>query len=58
MNQMSEPASHLAVVKSEIAAAATAAGRDPDQVQLVAVSKTHDADAIRPVLDAGQRVFR
>lgn len=57
MNQMSEPASHLAAVKSEIAAAATAAGRDPDQVQLVAVSKTHDADAIRPVLDAGQRVF-
>ena len=33
------------------------AGRDPASVQLVCVSKTHEANAILPVLAAGQRVF-
>jgi PLP dependent protein len=37
--------------------AAVAAGRDRDDVALIAVSKTHDFDAIRPVLDAGQKIF-
>ena len=32
-------------------------GPPPDRVQLVAVSKTFDVAAIRPFLDAGQRVF-
>ena len=32
-------------------------GPPPDQVELIAVSKTFDAAAIRPFLDAGQRVF-
>lgn len=40
-----------------MAKAARAAGRDPASVTLVAVSKTHDADAIEPALRAGQRVF-
>ncbi|SLN20255.1 YggS family pyridoxal phosphate-dependent enzyme [Oceanibacterium hippocampi] len=31
--------------------------RDPATVRLVAVSKTHDAEAIRPVLEAGHRLF-
>ena len=44
-------------LQSRIAAAARAAGRDPAEVQLIAVSKTFDAPDIRPVLDAGQRVF-
>lgn len=57
MNKMSEPASNLATVQSEIAAAAKAAGRDPADVHLVAVSKTHAADRIVPVLEAGQRIF-
>ncbi len=47
----------LSAVQSRIAAAARAAGRDPLEVQLIAVSKTFDAPDIRPVLDAGQRVF-
>jgi pyridoxal phosphate enzyme (YggS family) len=47
----------LAAVKLRIDAAARAAGRDPASVSLVAVSKTHDGDAIRPALVAGQRVF-
>ncbi len=47
----------LKAVKQAIAAAETEAGRDSGSVQLVAVSKTFDADAIRPVIKAGQRVF-
>jgi pyridoxal phosphate enzyme, YggS family len=34
-----------------------AAGRTAGSVQLIAVSKTFDAEAIRPVIDAGQRIF-
>ena len=44
-------------VKSRIADAARDAGRAPDDVELIAVSKTFDADAIRPVLEEGHRVF-
>lgn len=47
----------LAEVHQRIAAAARAAGRDPAAVTLVAVSKTHGADRVREMLDAGQRVF-
>ncbi|NTG47665.1 YggS family pyridoxal phosphate-dependent enzyme [Agrobacterium rhizogenes] len=44
-------------VRSHIAAAERQAGRPGGAVQLVAVSKTFDADAIRPAISAGQRVF-
>ena len=44
-------------VRSRIAAAEKAAGRQPGSVNLVAVSKTFDAPAIRPIIVAGQRVF-
>jgi pyridoxal phosphate enzyme (YggS family) len=44
-------------IKDEIVAAAKAAGRDTESVELIAVSKTFDADAIRPVIAAGQRIF-
>jgi pyridoxal phosphate enzyme (YggS family) len=44
-------------VTAEIAAAAAACGRDPGTVRLTAVSKTHDAAAIRPILEAGHRCF-
>ncbi|MEW5727072.1 MAG: YggS family pyridoxal phosphate-dependent enzyme [Pseudomonadota bacterium] len=50
-------AENLAQVQARIAAAAVGAGREPRAVTLVAVSKTHAADAIRPVLAAGQTVF-
>ncbi len=49
--------SRLAAIRTRIARATTLADRRPDAVTLIAVSKTHDADAIRPLLDAGQRVF-
>ncbi len=44
-------------VKEEISAAAKAANRGAESVQLIAVSKTFDAEAIRPVIAAGQRIF-
>jgi hypothetical protein len=50
-------AQHLGEVRTRIADAARAAGRDPASVTLVAVSKTHGADRVRELLAAGQRVF-
>jgi len=47
----------LAYVRAEIARAARAAGRDAAAVTLIAVSKTFGAEAIEPVIAAGQRVF-
>jgi pyridoxal phosphate enzyme (YggS family) len=47
----------LTGVRSRIAHAADLAGRTPESVTLIAISKTHDADAIRPLLAAGHRVF-
>lgn len=40
-----------------IGQAATRAGRDGDDITLVAVTKTFDSEAIRPLLDTGHRVF-
>lgn len=48
---------NLAAVLEEIAGAARQAGRNPAEVSLVAVSKTHGPEAIRPVIRAGQRIF-
>ena len=47
----------IAAVREEIVAACRDAGRDPASVTLVAVSKTFGADAITPVIAAGQRIF-
>ncbi|MDK4742834.1 YggS family pyridoxal phosphate-dependent enzyme [Rhizobium sp. LEGMi198b] len=47
----------LNAVRAHIAAAEHQAGRPAGAVQLVAVSKTFDAEAIRPAISAGQRVF-
>jgi len=47
----------LAAVKQEIERACREAKRDPATVTLVAVSKTFAADAIEPIIAAGQRVF-
>ena len=54
---MSEGSRHLAEVQGRIAEAARAAGRNPADITLVAVSKTHGADRVREVLEAGHRVF-
>jgi PLP dependent protein len=50
-------AQRLEAVQGEIAAAARRAGRLADDITLIAVSKTHDAAAIAPLISAGQRVF-
>jgi pyridoxal phosphate enzyme (YggS family) len=54
---ISDSPSGLVAVEREIARACNDAGRDRGSVQLIAVSKTFGADAIVPVLAAGQRVF-
>jgi pyridoxal phosphate enzyme (YggS family) len=54
---MNDAAQRLADVQAEIARAAALAGRKPEDVTLIAVSKTHEADMIRPLIAAGQRVF-
>jgi pyridoxal phosphate enzyme (YggS family) len=48
---------NLAAVRERIAVAARGAGRVPDNVTLVAVSKTHPAATVRQALVAGHRVF-
>jgi len=48
---------NLTAVRERIAAAARGAGRVPDNVTLVAVSKTHPAATVRQALVAGHRVF-
>ena len=50
-------AANLARVRARIDAAARAAGREGQDVTLVAVSKTHPAAAVRAALAAGQRCF-
>ena len=52
-----DPAANLAAIKQEIETALVEAGRKPGAVTITAVSKTHDADRIRPALEAGCRVF-
>ena len=57
MDTVIDVAGNLDAVKAEIAAAARAASRSPDQVTLVAVTKTMPVERILPALDAGHRVF-
>ena len=47
----------LAVIKDQIAEAAVRAGRSPDDVLLVAVTKTHGPDQIEAAYQAGLRHF-
>jgi pyridoxal phosphate enzyme (YggS family) len=51
------PAAAVAAVRREIADACLVARRRPEDVTLVAVSKTFGVEAIAPVIAAGQRVF-
>lgn len=54
---MESASSRLAAVRENIARACKPARRAPESVTLIAVSKTHGPEAIRPLIDAGQRVF-
>ncbi|AOH83404.1 alanine racemase [Sphingomonas panacis] len=52
-----DPAQALAAIRAAIDHSARLARREPGDVTLIAVSKTHAAEAIEPLLAAGQRVF-
>ena len=48
---------NLERVRSQIAEAAKKCGRSPEEIELVAISKTHEAEKVRAALDAGQEIF-
>ena len=54
---MDQPATLLADIRDRIALAARLARREADEVALIAISKTHPAEAIAPLIRVGQRVF-
>ena len=56
-NPQQEASDRLAAIRAAIAHSARHAGRDPAAIELIAVSKTHDAAAIRPLIAAGHRLF-
>ena len=54
---MEQIAENLERVRSQIADAAKKSGRSLDDIELVAISKTHEAEKVRAALEAGQQVF-
>lgn len=56
-SRMDEIASRLALVQEEVAAAAQKSRRSPDEIELVAVSKTHAAEKVEEAAAAGQTLF-
>ncbi|UAB78642.1 YggS family pyridoxal phosphate-dependent enzyme [Erythrobacter sp. SCSIO 43205] len=54
---MESAADKLAEVRENIARMCKPARRKPEEVTLIAVSKTHPAERITPLLEAGHRVF-
>jgi pyridoxal phosphate enzyme (YggS family) len=54
---MSSIAENLERVREQIAQAAANSRRSADDVELVAISKTHDAEKVREAIEAGQTLF-
>lgn len=54
---MDSAADRLLAIKTAIARAARSVGRDPANIELVAISKTWGPDAIAPLIAAGQHSF-
>lgn len=52
-----DSAAALTQVEERIARACTIAKREREEVNLIAVSKTHPVERIEPLLEAGQRLF-
>lgn len=50
-------ADRLTEILDRINSAALRVGRNPDEIQLVAVSKTHPPEAVQEAYEAGQRIF-
>ena len=54
---MESIAANIEEIREQITAACIEAGRDPAEVRLIAVSKTHPASLVREAFDAGQIEF-
>lgn len=54
---MDSVAENLERVRSQIAEAAQKSGRAVNEIELVAISKTHEAEKVRAAFDAGQELF-
>jgi pyridoxal phosphate enzyme (YggS family) len=54
---MTSIAESLERVREQIAQAAAKAGRAPDEVELVAITKTHTAEKVHEAIQAGQNLF-
>lgn len=54
---MNSVAENLQRVREQIAAAAAKAGRRADEIDLVAITKTHPAEKVREAYEAGQTLF-
>jgi len=54
---MDNAAERLEIIRHRIERARRRFGAPPEMVELIAVSKTFDAEAVRPFLEAGQRIF-
>src|SRR5216117_3684203 len=50
-------AENVACVREQIAQAAAKAGRTADEIELVAITKTHPAEKVREAIEAGQNLF-
>jgi len=54
---MSDISTNLAIIRKAIEAAATAAGRNPEEISLIAVSKMKPRQAVEAAFSAGQSAF-
>ena len=54
---VNEIAENLERVRAQIADAANTSGRSLDGIELLAISKTHEAEKVRAAFDAGQQLF-
>jgi pyridoxal phosphate enzyme (YggS family) len=54
---MENVAENLERVRAQVAEAAKKSGRSVDDIELVAISKTHEAEKVRAAFDAGQQLF-
>ena len=57
MDEMEQARDRLAGVRARIATAAKVSGRDPADIELIAISKTQPEGAIASLIAAGQRSF-
>ena len=54
---MQSPIEAFAAVREKISIASKKSGRSPEEIELVAVSKTHPPEAVQSLANAGQNVF-